>query len=115
MKLWAKDKTNKKKLKIKVAGRVVQVTATGEKSELEILDREVQSIENVFDCLLKIDKSVNAFDDDGIFISLQCRKFCPLANKDFCKDVVNLMDKELTRKMTLRTSIDISGFVDYTR
>jgi len=115
MKLWGKGKTNKKNLRIKVGGQPVQVTATSEKNEFEILDREVQRIENVFDCLLKIDKSVNAFDDDGISISFQCPKFCPFANKDFCRDVVTLMSKELTKKMSLKTRIDTFGFVDYSR
>jgi len=105
----------KKTLKIKVGGDTVRVTPTGEETELEKLDREVQRIEAVFKCLSKIDESVNAFDEEGIGISLQCPKFCPLANKEFCQDVVSLMSKELTRKMSLKTRVDTFGFVDFTK
>lgn len=115
MKLWRKEKTDKRTLKVKVGGQIAQVISTDEQNELELLDREVQLIENVFECLLKIDKSVNAFDEKGINISFQCPKFCPLANKEFCQDVINLMSNELTKKMSLKTRVDTFGFVDYSR
>jgi len=112
VKLWGKGKTDKKKLKIKVGGQSVQVISD-KKNELAVLDMEVQRLENVFACLLKIDKSISAFDEKGIHISLQCLKFCPLSNKEFCQDVVSLMSKELTKKMSLKTRVDTFGFVDY--
>ena len=115
MKLWRKRKSDNRTLKIKVGGDRVQVIPSEEDNELELLDKEVQRLENVFECLLKIDKSVNSFDEKGISISFQCHKFCPLANKDFCRDVLDLMSKELTKKMSLKTRVDTFGFVDYTR
>lgn len=115
MKLWGKGKTDRKKLKVKVNGYPAQVITGSEKNEYETLDNEVQYIENVFKCLVKIDKSVSSFNEMGISLSLQCPHFCPLANKEFCRDVVILMSKELTRKMSLKTWVDTGGFIDYSR
>jgi ATP-dependent exoDNAse (exonuclease V) beta subunit len=115
MKLWGKRGKDKRTLKMRVGGEIVQVISTDEENKLALLDKEVQRIENVFECLSKIDKSVNSFDEKGIDISLQCPKFCPLANKEFCQDVVALASKELTKKMSLKTHVDTFGFVDYSR
>jgi len=114
MKLWNK-KTPRRKLGILINGETAFVTPTEESNPIDSLDKEVQKITEVFKCLSRIDKSVKAFDEKHISITLQCKSFCPLSNKTFCRDVVNLMGKELTEKMLIETWVDKGGFIDYSK
>ena len=111
---WNKKKAGTETLKIKVGGDIVRVISSEKENEFLALDREIESIGEVFKCLQKIDKSVNEFNEDEISISLQCTGFCAAMNKKFCQKIVTLMGKELTNKMSISTRVDTMGFVDYT-
>jgi len=116
MKLWGKDKVKMRKLKLKVRGEIAQVPVADVKNEFAELDKEVQRFESVLGCLSTIDKSLITFNDkDGIYISLQCRLRLCVGNKDFCRDVVNLMGEALTKEMSMKTRVDTLGFIDFSR
>jgi hypothetical protein len=107
------SKIRKIPLKIRVGGERVSVLWTGEKGELRTLDTEVQKIEGVFKCLSKVDKSLDPLVEDEILIHLQC--LACLDNKKFCREVMTLMERELTEKMQKETRIDDEGFIDLSR